>query len=65
MNITKYEIDFINVKDADAILIHFLDDNKGVEKLGLNNRAFEVRRVEAIPTMVLGKFDCPQLLGML
>lgn len=29
MKITKYEIDFINVKDADAILIHFWDDTKG------------------------------------
>ena len=31
MNITKYEIDFINVKDADAILIHFWDDDRGAD----------------------------------
>ena len=27
--ITKYEIDFLSVKDADAILIHFVDDVYG------------------------------------
>lgn len=43
---------FVTAEGLDTQIINHL-----VEKTGLNNRAFEVRRVEVIPTSISGKLD--------
>lgn len=47
---------FVTTEGLESQIINHL-----VEKTGLNNRAFEVRKLEAIPTMVSGKIDYKNL----
>ena len=49
MKITKYEIDMLNVKSADAFFIHFYDDYNGKD---VNKRT--IRMVESITLMKTG-----------